>query len=923
MSSSIGTTPGRKLRVTIDTPHWRFKQHPFYTNYRAWQIAPNDGEHVSNMQLIPGVGWTLEHYQRLAHVHHEWDVADKGVFYPGSATKSATTVLNVKPSQRFHSELPGVNQGYQRTNGGMMLTKEPGDSYDVRDATMLADEAAFPKPDCEVETTDVDRVFISDGLHHPSEAIIFTWTLPPTSGLQSLDKPNRIYFSGIAGTTWQDVYLWDRYGLGDYSLSFGGDGIATLCERCRLTTGTFIWVQRGQFRATPARGTFGGVHTVEIRSDARSDGKGGWIGSKILFNFDNGSGSLISTLSNLAQMMLGGRDQTQWQVYDVPQFEKHPTVLQPLRADMRRDVLADIQFAQTVYKPTGILKTNVFAIPGPLEADAVVTLNLMGSIPAGTSLELELYSIEASALIPQIGYVANKWGVTAQFQTTTDRRHYYAVITSHSSTDGWEAPSFDYLAVGVPITYKLDTPTPLVLSKVTEVSMTGPSSDPSHETMAVTVEDDYGNATRILQRNALSIRADVLYDESDATKYSTLFIGRVSENPGTKRGRSRLRRGFNQSAPSSYPSANWYRYNLTAVGEWCRLMEAQSPQRWDWSRDPATGSDSSTWKPYKVTDALRTLFESRYPPGMIDVPDFDRRFFVGGDDDQVIIEATSPIGPPIITWASMYFGAYIISDPNATNSGDPDDPYGCWRLRVPPKPPYRPICQFLSDQPSITVAEGVLIPSLSPARYPDIEIDGRTIPQTMVLDRIVNRCEAPWNKIVVRGATSAPTSATMQASAGGSKVACERTLCNYKSTLFYDGQGDDGIHPAPDPEDPDYCADQRILYCADPALVNQSAVDLMAFRLYDLCAHTKLWRSFSAPALLVWDPDDPLQVRPRLPRFGDIVLLDGEVFVVWDCNLLTRSGRAKTMHCHYELFKAPALSDYSGLLAGRVVGDPN
>jgi hypothetical protein len=120
--------------------------------------------------------------------------------------------------------------------------------------------------------------------------------------------------------------------------------------------------------------------------------------------------------------------------------------------------------------------------------------------------------------------------------------------------------------------------------------------------------------------------------------------------------------------------------------------------------------------------------------------------------------------------------------------------------------------------------------------------------------------------------------------------------------------------PAPDPEHEEYLGMQKPLYYVDHQLTGTNSSDdtaLMNFvsgRLIQNLFHARKTYTFEAPLILITDPDDAKQRRPRPLRIADeIVIYDRNAnpfpAVVLNCNPQIHKDVAQM--AHYEVIFPP------------------
>lgn len=294
---------------------------------------------------------------------------------------------------------------------------------------------------------------------------------------------------------------------------------------------------------------------------------------------------------------------------------------------------------------------------------------------------------------------------------------------------------------------------------------------------------------------------------------------------------------------------------------------------------------------------------------MVDVPDIDLRLFDPGKLGYKI-EIYSQIGPLVITLARDYLGAYLVFDPNATNGGDEGNKYGCWRLKVPPRPPYQNLCNFVTNADFL----GKSVVNIN-SYESDFE-DEQEIKKVWIRLESWNSWVVPpeCNVVYVQGAE--PITAPL--ATGDEKALLQALAINFDSFVYRDDQ------PAPDTNHPDWLGRCVPFVLSDPGLTSEAAVNFACRRIYDIAAHAQKRITFEAPLVLVTDASDTLQQRPRKLQFGDAVLVEGAQFIVDSCTVdySALKGGDRVQMAVYEVFSVPALSNYaldqfvsSGILA--------
>jgi hypothetical protein len=887
----MSVTPGRKTVVTIDAPTHSTVEPRYYLEVEDEMISAGGPDFADHVELIPTIGWRLASYQRVASEKHEKSVADASAITPSNGNATVATGLLEVSVQRANTELTGVALGSQRAAGDKHLQKNVAAGATF--AAELADGAAFTKPDSANDTVPLDRVLVSKEIHEPYQTITVTLYPMPANGLKTVQRIIRIYFSGIPGSTATDTAA--KKGVGAYSLALSGDGTAELYERLKDNT----WRFRKLFQWAAPSDVAGKAHTITIASDATKEG-GKWVGSKIMFEFGSVGNALEAAVRGITSFATGPR----WQYYHVPQFDKSiaPT-LQPIRADVRRDVRAIFQFHVARYFPSGTLKSGNFGLAHPPTGDEPIRLEYYGDIPEGTSVDCALYDADGTALVlDDSPTVATLTSGARSFLPVTRHRFFYAVFTLHASADGKKTPTVHRMRVIRHATLKAYTPEPVVPIRVTGLSFTGAGPDPMTESGLIAIEDLEGSLTSLRTRGKQPVRVEVRYDPADPTKVSRLFQGYAVTTRGKRKGSARTEDvGGSFMRPRQFPSANWREFTVRCAGEWAKLARMQAPALIAFNNDPALAKPT----PYKVTDVVRRLlWDAGYPEEMVDVPDMPIRFFSDGKTS-LLVEQYTELGPLIVQLVRDYLGGYLIFDQNV---GD----FGAWRVKLAPRPPYRNLAEFVTDR--TWTAPGLRQGMNLNAYDPTTDAGGQVVKRvpirkgTLVEEPVPPEC----NILYVTGVGS--PGGSLSKSGSDNSVALSQWTYNPKSAWLFDDQP-----VPPDPESPDYLGYALPLYYSDGGLNTPHAVNFTLRRIYDMAAHGQLRKTFEAPLVLVQDQSDPLAARLRPLMFGDGILFNGEQYIVDSCNAdySGRSGGDRIQAAAYEIFQVPALQDYSLPTLGR------
>ncbi len=893
----MAVTPGRETVVTFDTPTIDNIQEPAYLHELSFEQISKDEKLNSHMTYVPGVGWQIASYNSIASFLHEGEEADPGVEALNLPTGFSTFAIFKRPD-----DLASVGVGSLKASGDQFNQKRVADDDNWNDAAYRhsADQSSYASPDTTTDYIAMDRVGITTTNHLPNEKIVFRFFIPGFNG-QAKQTLISIFFSGLATRTFSEYQTEGAAsGKGQYCLKMYGDGQAKLWER--LTDET--WRVRHTLRWTQNSQVVGNWHFVTIASDAKFQSAGSkYVGTRIGFQFQS-MGNLVQSSVALAVAALGGPE---WQFYVPERYEPNNTSLVPIRIDVRRDVRALFQVSRAIHFPEGELRTITFGLPFiPMDTTVPIRFDWYGDIPGDAAVDVQLYDAsDDTALTVTDSGSAHEFGGYKYFTPIYGKTRYYAILTNASNASGRKTPTLRTIRLVRNAVFADTEVEEFAVSKKDRISITGPSGDPSHEMASLVVHDRSGTDFPLYFRADMPMRIEAKYDPADATKTTTLFQGRAIQAKTDRRPRKRTR-GFKGAAATERDI--WRSYAVTALGEWKRLFELQLPRLLDYSYDQAT---LAIPQPKKVTDVIREALYAYYPISMVDVPDINIRLIVP-PGSKAIFEMYTEVGPLIADLAKDYLGGYFIFDANATNEGPDGNKYGCWRLKIPPRPPYVNLAEFLYESNATTLSSAVNLDTFVSTTDGDQTIKRAFIRYGTLREWIV---PPEGNYVLVQGATTAGVPGTPLAAGQEGQYALQESAINWVSARF---SADQPI--APDPTHPDYLGRIVPIVKFDPGLTSQNAVKLMCRRTYDMACHAQKRLSFEGPVVLVTDASDDLQIRPRKLQFGDPVLVNGEQFIVESCNVdySATKGGDRIQMAVYELFSVPALNNYDLLLENMV-----
>jgi hypothetical protein len=504
-----------------------------------------------------------------------------------------------------------------------------------------------------------------------------------------------------------------------------------------------------------------------------------------------------------------------------------------VRVDVRRDSRQPFSLARAKYPESGVLRDGPFVVDSELPAGTPIRIRLDSYIlPNGGGLVAAIYDATTDAILATDS--------DGNFLSNEGQNAYYVKITFTSSEDHFFSPILWGYHVNIAPEYQEWAFTPISGGNIKELSITGDDfSGPDHGTAELTITDPADELLILRVRDR--IRSYIsLVDPSSGALISHLFEGETVQVPGQLRG----------IPGATYPSADWHDYQCRLVGLWSRMAERFSRTGYNFAVDLKVPEDPDTGErlPWKVIDIIKALLnEGGFPDDEILFPDLPLRFWPTAEQtsNAYAIYPGGAYAHVAQELAWTYLGCALVRDPNAGARG-------AWRLIPKPRAPYTNfLATFHLEVPAPT----------GPTFICDREAwpDGETY-----ITHYGGYEEAPEvNTVSVVGVRDAKD--------GEGMYKLVRNMINQDSIS--------------NPGSADFLGREVPHLRIDPALHTQEQVDWVARRVYDDAAHKRKHAEFVAPLLLVTDPLDPHQVRPRALRVFDLCYVGGQPFLLTSVDL--------------------------------------
>jgi hypothetical protein len=586
-----------------------------------------------------------------------------------------------------------------------------------------------------------------------------------------------------------------------------------------------------------------------------------------------------------------------------------PTEYVPVRIDVRRDQTPSLQLSKSVYPDVAILADDPFSLEDFPLSGGEIRVAAVVDLPPGTSADIRLYNSRGEAVPPSGAAVSGPESIVRAFAISganLQERTYQAEVWLYSDAAHLLTPSLRTLVYTRDIATEWVAPGETVLSgRLTGVSVTPATTDPTERTAAF-AWDDIANQKAILRsQGTFPCIIETEYDgvdwsnQANALRRAVLFRGYTGPADAVKRGRKTpVARGSTTLA--AWPSQDFHEMRVPALGMWQRCAENPAPFTVQFSADPSELGTGGNPLPWRVLKAIRyCLYWAGFPPSMVGWldTDHDARLLLVPGEREPTINAGSSLMDFAVWAAKMYLGATLDFDENAADPGeaDPANWHGQWRIIWPKRGPYprRPLCAFWSDMPP-GVGSGLKMGApLRAWETPDTyspTLPGGILPGVPIeAGSDMKRAEPPQaNFITVAG--------TPDGAVNHAPDQFTATWINFRS---YNPMP---LTPTAIPGHIDYIG-RRVprRYVQAGAIANYEAAAWTVRAIAETAGFGVREWTFSGPLVLVWDPEDAHQKRPRVLRRYDEVLVNGVPWLVLSCTSSYKRDGAQWAVYHLQM----------------------
>lgn len=829
----MATTPNRVTSLVLDTPTWNAAQAHIGIHRTADQIniqaSQRQGRTSSNVQYLADQAWALENrFQR-------WEEA---------AFSSATFITQADGTtvpngawyflDRTPEDLPGIsaiNSGtfFNQTIPVFGKLVSAGDSFSQ---TLSADEASWPRVTEPSETIRLNRIFAGNKTYPANQGYQFMFQVP--SGVQAQDWLYTFYFGGPSDADF--IPDEESAGAGQFAVSFRGDGTAWLWSVGKYGN-VSQFVKRYEFRYSRTTRVADGWHWCQILP---------YRNNRIIFR-NLQADNAPSGGQGLGETWSGRKEPLHTSIYKHSiqstghRFHTNICGAGEIRIDARSDTRWRFSVMTEGWKTLGTLYDSPLALPRVIPANTVISIVGDFEAPTGTALTIDVYRNDTSAALVPVS------GSTSQFYSVADVREYFVRFTFTGT--GSSSPFLRSYTLQVDPNILLSTPTTQTGGLIQAFTATSGSVDPSTETASIQIEDPGNVLTKLGQRARIPCQVRTTISST----YSVLFEGEIS-----RAGQGRKTAPTGLSIPTIGTAATWRVYDALCVGPWARLYDKVAMKSFPYSQDfnaPPGSYNGNQYPPWRVTDIITDLFRAAgVPAQVLDIPTNELRLFPSqngenGANPLLLPNMNSRYAPVIWDLAFKYLNGFLVWDPNAGT-------HGMWRLIYAPQNPY--IGSFVWDF-VFGPAGDAPGPIHHPGRY--------GAEQTFIYRDTYQQWEtAPeCNHVVVWGTGGQDANGVWRHS---------NELRNYTS---YDP---DPLNPTSDITSQDYLGYELSALHTEPMLRSAEAVEFYCRRIYDSAAHGRKYASWQSPLVLLTNPDDTHQTRPRPLRLGDVVRVNSQMAMI-------------------------------------------
>ena len=793
-----------------------------------------------------------------------------------------------RPHYKGPSYLPGVTLQASTVTSGLLMSEKtvPAGLSGQWNQTLTADVAAYPGPPAGSVVAQVDRHAVSNVQFDENQAFTFRWRTPTGHAYKSTGI--RFYFGGPVNAN----------GNGQYSISTAGR-VIDLWEK---SGSTWYKVDQWLYQENVNPGEYVTLHVRPYRSPR------GFLciefeGTTQAATSNSGSagGGLNMSIRSAPQSITTHlfKVNTSASAPAAPPVGTPPrakvTGQGPLRIEMARELRLPWQVSVWRFLPTGSFNDYPICMPWHITKRNLITLYWTALVPAGCTFTARLMDATTGVELTGAGTsgAGFKQYIPNQGQPNYYARFEFAADTAQKLTpilNSYSVQRDAFIYQSAPGEFALPDTYPQ--AKIRDMNISGPESDPTHESASINISDLANNLTILNRRATVRTRIETEYDPAHTNLRSVLFDGYMQKARARRRG----------TVGRSYPSPFWRDYECSFVGMWMRLHKSLTLFRLNLQdQDPNAPVDPSiaVRPPFKVTDICRALLGyAGFTPAQIDVPDSPIRFYPGGSENgnSLMIDPLSNVAEAVLKFAKEYLGWFLIWDANAGSAG------GMWRLRppVPVQGPYVNLATFTLDAPAagklMTVSESYNGNTLGKVWW-------GTNPKVFIQKGTMHTYVKPpeGNAVCV--------TATGRYLPDDGQFTLTNWVCNPKSYDFFaDGSGNPIV--TSDPASPDYLG-----HFAPIIIVNlggiggadgQRIVDIICRRTYDVSCHGIKMLSFVAPLALIVDSADAYQVNPRPLRYYDPVgVTEGGITTQWLIRNVNPAYRKDSVQMAYYELEAP------------------
>jgi hypothetical protein len=871
-------TVNKNIEIYLDESRLGVSEPAFeYGRQASALFASTD---TSSCGIIFRSGWEVKSYVDYDDASFDRTEVQSSVISDTEAEFDSTFIYGFQTRKPSNSNMLNVNAGAsanQADQGNKGWKRSIPAGHDLSNITLSADASAFPYPDIDDNaiamdpTISVDRVFKTKTNDSVDSSFVFCITIiEPIHLIAGLKF--RLYFNANSGETVENGVK--VTGSGNYCWLVRSNR-AVLMEK--LVGNDNHWTKRHECFGNWMNDNSSSLIIRVIKSGScfkSSEGANGFIKTRFTSQNNSFTGSPTSVIENIHA--IATKTPSEFEDHYMVPGNNQATSLQPLRLDVRRDMMGSFSFIRYKYRTEGphIANDAVFTLSDYPSDGQTILLNWDYCKKDGTDLICKLYRNDLNEeLDVNISNLTNNKilynlpaGVTEYFV----KCFWYCSDLNSPRLNSWRVKKNAVLGYTGTTGQKLGV-NPYYQTKILSFNYSSAEREWAQEDFSFVVADPLNTISKFLSRTVIPVK--VINKNSATGKQNIMFRGfTVRVNAQRK-----------SSLNGVFPVTGWNVFNVMCKGQWKILASTtvDTPitttfySKGDVDMNGNVVTDSGT-TPYLASEFVRSFISRAgydYDNDFDFPTDIPIRILAGSNlDFSSAVDMLEINGDVIASICKDYLAHVLMRDENIGANGK-------WVL-VPPKvAPFTNLCNFITAGPSVTAGQKKLqgyLPSYSGMLDPNV--DSATYGQPIIhasirsgsFNTVVLEPECNWLLVSGIGAFSSKSP--------------NLTYAVGYNPISYNRPGESTA----DPTHPDYIGWRKPMWVIDPSLTSGKADKLQAVlatvwrRIAYLSFHAIKMATFVAPMIEI--PHETNTNAYRILRYGDPVLVDGAQFLIRNVN---------------------------------------